>query len=252
MRIIDIHVYCGYFPYPILTRSIDDILRIMDINGIEKAILISAKALQFDPVEGNAEIMKFIKNQPRLYGYVVVNPSYPELSVQEIKKYLGNKKFVGVKYHPELSTVPLIEVSDAPFFDILEEYGKPLLVHTWHKAEHGGAAPSSTPDIVAEFAKRRPNLKVIMGHMGGTAWKSAVDKAKPLQNVFLDICASFADNDKIGYAVNQIGSERILFGSGMSENNAAMQIGAVLEAKISEMDRQLIFYKNAMRLFNIE
>lgn len=252
MRIIDTHVYYGYFPYPILTERVDDILSVMDIHGIEKAILMSAEALQFDIIEGNAELAKTINRQPRLYGYVVVNPSYPELSMQEIKKYLGNEKFVGVKYHPELSGVPLTDVSGKSIFDVLEEYGKPLLVHTWHKAEHGGATPSSTPDIILEFARRRPKLKVIMGHMGGAAWKSAVDKAKSFQNVFLDTCASFADNDKIGYAVNQLGRERVLFGSGINEGNAAMQIGAVLEAEISKEDREFVFYKNAMRLFGIK
>lgn len=37
MRIINIHVYYGYFLYPISTQTVDDILRIMRINGIEKA-----------------------------------------------------------------------------------------------------------------------------------------------------------------------------------------------------------------------
>lgn len=67
---------------------------------------------------------------------------------------------LGVKYRPEFNNVSLTNVSSELILDVLEEYEKPLLVHTWHKAEYGGATPSSTPDIIAEFARRRLNLRV--------------------------------------------------------------------------------------------
>jgi len=252
MKLIDVHVYYGRWGFPIKPAGVDDILDVMRRSGIEKAIMMSALALSYDMAGGNLELSQAIQGHDCLYGYVYVNGNYPEESVGQMDRYLRNPKFVGVKYHPELCTVPPNAPQFEPIWNLLEtEYRKPVLIHTWSAAEHNNETPSALPEMVADVAGAHPGLKVIMGHMGGPGWGRCLDIAARVDNVWVDFCSSYADSDKITAAVDKLGPDRVLFGSGMTENNVWMQIGAVLEAELGEDERERVMYHNAADVFGI-
>ncbi|HIC89316.1 MAG TPA: hypothetical protein EYP04_07915, partial [Anaerolineae bacterium] len=102
-----------------------------------------------------------------------------------------------------------------------------------------------------QLARQHPDLTIIMGHMGGAEWMSAVRAAEQASNLYLDTCASYADQDKIGVAVRMLGANRVLFGSGATEGNLFMQKGAVLDADIEREEQTLVLYENARRVFGI-
>jgi len=250
MKIIDVHAYYGYWPWPIRTMGIADIISLMKELNIEKTVMVSSRAISHDFVRGNRELASAISDRANLYGYVYINANYPERSLKEMEKYLNRSDFPGVKFHPEYSRSRVNAGENDMFFDVLEnEYAKALLVHTWSLAEHNNVVPFSLPEYVVDLAKRRPKLKIIMGHMGGPGWREAVDLSVGVDNVWLDIATSYSHYDKIEYAVKRLGVSRVVFGTAMTENNPSVQIGAVLEANISDSDRERIFYKNAEELF---
>ena len=252
MKLADIHVYYGRWGFPIKPAEVNEILDVMDEARIQKAVVMSALALSYDMTRGNEELARAIEPYDSLFGYVYVNGNYVEQSIAEMGKYLCSSKFVGVKYHPELSTVPPNSPQCEALWDVIEKkYHKPVLIHTWTAAEHNNEMPSALPEFVADVAERHPGLKVIMGHMGGPGWRHCLEIAKDIPNVWVDFCSSYADSDKITYAVNKMGPERVMFGSGMTENNVWMQIGAVLEAQLNEEDRYRVMYGNANELFKI-
>lgn len=252
MKIIDVHSYYGYWPWPIKNMKMSEIISLMNELNIEKAIMVSSLAINYDFVEGNRELASAIEGHDNLLGYVYINGHYVQKSLEEMEKYLGRKNFVGVKFHPEYSQTRVDAKENEVFFDLLEKkYKKVLLVHTWSLPEHNNPVPYSLPLYAINLAKRHPHLKIIMGHMGGPGWKEAVIQAKQVDNVWLDIVTSYSHYDKIEYAVKKLGSSRILFGTGMTENNPSVQVGAVLEANISEDSREKIFWKNAQEMFSL-
>jgi predicted TIM-barrel fold metal-dependent hydrolase len=252
MRCIDVHCYYGKWGFPIYNMSIADILDLMERAEVEKAIVMSALAIQYDFVEGNAELAEVIATYPELYGYVYINMHYPELSLREMEKYLCSAKFVGVKYNGEYSRAAACAPENSEVFDLLEKvYKKPLLLHTWGLPEHGNTVSYSSPAQALELARAHPQLKIVMGHMGGPEWMSAVHAAEQAANLYLDTCTSYADRDKISVAARALGANRVLFGSGTTEGNLFMQKSVVLDAKIEEQERELILYRNARQVFGI-
>lgn len=252
MKCIDMHCYFGKWPFPIPDMSVDDILAVMKKLDIEKCIMMSSLSIQYDFVEGNAELAEAIADHDNLYGYVYINMHYPELSLLEMEKYLSSPKFVGLKYNGEYSRAPVSAEENDEVFDLLKnKYRKPLLLHTWGLPEHGNAIAYSLPVQALELARRHPNLAIVMGHMGGTEWMPAIHTARKAANLYLDTCASYADRDKVAVAVKLLGADRILWGTGMTENNASMQKSVVLDAEISQREKELILYENAARLFCI-
>jgi len=252
MKCIDVHCYFGKWGFPIKDFSIEDLFIYMKLAEIEKCIMMSAQAIMYDFISGNAEISQLVEKYDNLYGYVYINMHYPELSIKEIEKYLGSDKFVGLKYNGELSRAAACDDSNDTLFNlIVKKYNKPLLLHTWGLPEHGNVVAYSTPQQALMLAKKFPDLTIIMGHMGGSEWPWAIEVAKKADNLYLDTCASYADRDKVAYAVKELGAERILWGSGMTENNPFMQKSVVLDAEITDREKELILYDNAVRLFNL-
>ena len=252
MKCIDVHCYYGKWGFPIWDMSVEDVLEAMRLLEMEKCIMMSSLSINYDFVAGNAELAEVISGHDNLYGYVYINMHYPALSLAEMENYLGTEKFVGLKYNGEYSRAAACAEENDFIFDLLEKrYKKPLLLHTWGLPEHGNVMAYSLPSQALELALKHPRMKIIMGHMGGTEWMSAIHAAQKADNLYLDTCASYADRDKIGTAVKILGAERVLFGSGMTEGDPSIQKGAVLDAQISDREKEMVLYENARRLFGI-
>lgn len=252
MRSIDVHCYYGKWGFPMATMSVAEILEQMERAEVEKAILMSAQAIQYDFVAGNAELAEAIAPHPELFGYVYINMHYPELSLQEMERYLKTDKFVGVKYNGEYSRAAACAPENREVFTLLETvYHKPLLLHTWGLPEHGNVVAYSLPTQALELARAHPRLKIIMGHMGGTEWISALHCAMRAPNLYTDMQSSYADRDKVGTAVRMLGASKVLFGSGMMGIPLRMQKGAVLDADITDEEKHMVLYENARQLFGI-
>lgn len=251
-RCIDVHCYHGKWGFPILTLSTADVLALMQQGSAEKAILMSARAIQYDLVAGNAELAEAIAPHPGLYGYVYINMHYPEQSLAEMEKYLRTDKFVGVKYQGEYSRAAASAPENREIFTLLERvYRKPLLIHSWGLPEHGNAVAYSLPAQILELAQAHPDLKIVMGHMGGTEWMAGIRAAQQAPNLYLDTCASYADRDKVGVAAKMLGPERVLFGSGATEGSLFMQKAAILDADLSDAAKHMVLYGAAQRVFNL-
>ncbi|HIE08405.1 MAG TPA: metal-dependent hydrolase [Armatimonadetes bacterium] len=243
-KIIDVHAHFGRWFFPIHSDSIDDIRMLMERNGIEYCALSSSLAVTYDLVEGNAELARAIEGMVMFLGYVVINPNYPEISRQEIDKYLGRGGFVGVKMHPGYTGRPL---SDPRNISLLEyawkKFEKPALLHTWG---------SCGVDQVKKVATELPEMPIILGHMGGSFdWPAAARLAKEQRNVYLEPCGSILPPERIREAVEIAGERKVLFGSDLTLINPAFVLGNILASGLSEAELERVLYWNAKELFRL-
>ncbi|MBI3920512.1 MAG: amidohydrolase family protein [Armatimonadetes bacterium] len=242
MPVIDVHAHWGVFPFATRMASVADINGILERFDIEKCLLSSAEAIVHDFVKGNQLLAEAIAGQPRLLGYVTINPNYIEASLEELKKYLYKENFVGVKFHTEYTGVAINAPETNECFNACRRYDKPILIHCF-----GSQQVEQLLAVVEEFQ----SLNFIMGHMGGNAWKDGVEQAAEHFNLFLEPCATLADRDKIHYAIDKMGDRRVLFGSDLTLINPAFVAGMVRDANISVQQKERMFYKNAKELFKL-
>ncbi len=91
-------------------------------------------------------------------------------------------------------------------------------------------------------------MKFVLLAMGGDDWRMATVVAERTLNLVLEVSGSFSP-DKIRFAVERIGSHRMVYGSGLPYVDPSVVIGLVEDADISDADKRNIFENSARRLF---
>jgi len=245
--IIDIHVHyykkwCG-----MVGLKITDLIAKMDKSGIDMSILNSLSALtEKDPSPGNKEIYNAVSLYPdRLVGMASVNPYHAQYAEEELKRCLSTYEFKGLKLHPWIQGYPAHSEIVHNLIDICKEYNVPILFHS-------GTPPYTQVVQIAYIAKKFPDVVFILGHMGLTyQWKEAIEVATMYQNIFLEtsgITYSFA----IKEAIKKLGTGRIVFGTDSPFlESAELEIMKIKNLKLSSDQWEMIMYKNAKELFNL-
>jgi len=242
--IIDAHTHIWGGRYDESTRTL---LRACERFGISKLYVSGLRS--HDPDESeiaslNADVYRFMREQPDVAeGYCYVNPAHPDaLSVLKrgIEQYgMSGMKLWVATFCDDPRVFPLVEQCI--------EYRIPILIHSFHKTV--GQLPYETTGIhVANLAERYPEAKLLMAHFGGNCYHG-IKAVRDYPNVWHDFSGSPFRRDDLDYAVEQVGADRIVFGSDMPITYL-VNYGQVEEAELTAEQRELIYYKNAIRLFD--
>lgn len=238
--ILDIRM--NFSQYDALGRpfGVEGVLALMDKYNIDKAVLVSSLAVNADFRLGNKEMYDAISSNDRLYGYLTVNPSYPEETVQLMRSVMNSNKFIATAFF-QGATRPFPNLEDCRYIlNAYRRFGKPVFINT-PDAQSVAAAE--------EIAKEFGTIKFIFGSMGGNEWQRAVSNNKQL-NVYLEASGSF-DADKIEAAVANLGPHRVLFGSNAPISDPASMLALVQSSNISKDTISKILSSNAERVLNL-
>lgn len=250
VEIIDLHAHSGpYFNMHIPAREPADMVRLMDLCGIAKAVLSPNMSWHSDFVFANALTRQAIAAHPgRLYGACAVNGNYPELSLEELERSFQDQRVVMIKVHPSGSQCRLDDKRMSGIFEFAARRKLTVLSHTWLDNDAYGNI-----DLFADVAKSHPGISWVMGHSGGPyGSRRAAELAQEVRNVYLDITLSMCPARQIEFFVQEVGSERVLFGTDNPFLDPRPQIGRVALAKISPQDKANIFGRNARRLVSFD
>lgn len=240
MRIIDVHGHWGPWPFHLNVGDVALNLELMDRYGIDVQFVSAAEAVVYDAVAGNAKLAEVLHEQPRLYGYAVVNANRLERSAEDLKDCLSTGRFVGAKIHTTYPGVGIGSPLMADTFDMLDEVGVPLLLHTW------GTDVANLPEML----ENRPNLTVIAGHAGGDAWREAAKAAAQCDRLYLEHCRTVTDAGRIAYARAQgVPMEQFLFGTDSTLIDPCISLGVIRDAGFTAEELDQVLSGNAERLF---
>ncbi len=93
-------------------------------------------------------------------------------------------------------------------------------------------------------AKAVPDVPIILGHMGGETWWEGIRVAQEAPNIYLEICSTWTDPEKMRAGIQAVGAERILFGSDATFFDASHMLGAMEDAGLSPDEWKLIMREN--------
>lgn len=213
------------------------------LSQMEKAAKIStvfaspmeALADRADAAQANEDMFQLVQDIPNLYQWVVIDPQN-ERTFEQADRMLKSEKCVGIKIHPRIHGYSLKDYAEK-IFSFAEKRSAIVQIH-----------PDWSADYVA-YADAFPNMTIILAHLGGKRHIDAIKNAKH-RNIYADTSGKASlKNTLIEYAVSQVGSDRILFGT--DTYAAGAQRGRIEYALISEQDKENIFIHNAKKLFGL-
>ncbi|MCK4376574.1 MAG: amidohydrolase, partial [Candidatus Brocadiae bacterium] len=129
--------------------------------------------------------------------------------------------------------------------------GLPLLIHTFQKSAGNFPGEITIPEF-AMLAEACPDAQMVGAHAGGN-WRHSIGVLRDrAPNAHLDVSGYFPERGLVEALVRDIGAERVLFGSDLAGRTLASQLAKVVFADIAEEEKELILWKNAARLFDLE
>lgn len=242
MPIFDTHAYLEGYLLPGINQDAAQVMQMMQARGIERAVLMSSRAAQADPLSGNRILNAMLDNRPGAYGCLVAHLNRVDASLEAIRDLLGNRRFLGVMLtgtHPQQPLHPLVadEILNA-----CRRYQKPIFLPTPNAA---------CAEVALQLAVKYNMHKFVFLGMGGADWRTGIAAAQQSVNIFLEISGAL-DRVKIPAAVEAVGSHRILFGSGMPQIDPVAALGLIEDSDISPGDQRRILHDNAARLFRLD
>lgn len=192
--------------------AISRMVEIMDQFDVQKVWVSSATALMRDFREAN--LRQYEATRPyadRFVNFYVVNPNFPELMEDDIRRSIEDRGFRGIKMHPWCTGFPVNDPVVHRAVELAIEYQVPILYHD-------GTPPWSETLQVAAVADYYPEAQIIIGHAGlFDAYRSAIEACNTHNNIWLCICGPCVGDAR--EIIEKTRKDRILFGSDFACND---------------------------------
>jgi predicted TIM-barrel fold metal-dependent hydrolase len=213
----------------------------MDKGGVDKSIIFPV--FYKDYKKPNEEMAELAEKNNRFIGFGRVNSNVANAAgqVDYAVKELGLR---GIKLH-SMDGFPSRELMDR-----ISEYKIPVLAHSGM-----GLSPLVYEGIIQSY----PDIIIILAHLGfDLNWStmfsmpmSAFYLAKKYKNVYLDTAAATWVQYILEQAVEEVGPDKILFGTDAPWFYPSIMKACINDLEISDGDKQKIFGGNIARILNL-
>jgi len=234
--IVDANTVFGSYPKRKIDASLKNLLKTLDLHGIEKVLTASLKGAFYSYEEGNGETLKACYMDERLIPLATVDPRRFLGGRREIEN-LVEQGFKGLRLFREFQGYPL---DYSPVIEIAENMkglGVPLLVPC---NEYGCIT------ILSRLTADKDYPVIILGCTYSLLSEFIVS-ARRNRNLCVET-RLLASTDAVEVLVEKIGASRLIFGSGILLEYFNASYRMIESAGISEEDKDLILGGNILRI----
>lgn len=239
--IIDAHTCWHTYEMKGIRVSEEEFIEILDKCDIDKAMVCCPFYLLSDFKFGNDKVLKFMNKYPnRIIGFATINPLFENEAIEEIKRCVESG-MKGIKLHCDLSQVPYNDYLTFPIIEEAIKFDIPVFIHT-----------SEDNISEAEFISQKyPECTFIFAHIGNKLWKKTCKFAKFQKNVILCISGLIFEIGFLEEAVENVGDERVVFGSDFVFVNLSINLGIVKCSSLSKESKNKILGLNMKRILKL-
>ena len=225
-------------------KSAEEYLQKADLLGID-FMCVSHPLTTDSPTPeqvrlANDVVLQAMELSERFVGLCFLNPGCARESLEEIERCVIGSGMVGIKLYHQYR---VCDPAQTAVMERAGQLGVPVLMHAGKLVDASRQPRISNAAHFVKASVMFPDTTLIQGHIGGGGdWEwnlRHLEARRP--NVYIDTSGSVADAGIVERAVAAVGVERVLFGTDMSFEAG---VGKVLDADLSEADRQKIFAGN--------
>lgn len=240
--IIDYHSHLGWNRED-NTYETQQLLEDMEENGVD--IRMVSALYGYSTAEQNAAVAKLAQDNPdKILACAVINPKERDCLAQ-MREAAESGIFRAVEldslehcYYPEVC--PNID----EIIDIATEHNMPVNCFT-------GWGPRTMPAQWTYYAKRHPDMRMVLLHMGTTDFGyGCVNLVGQYDNVWVETSCMY-EFPILRKAFRQIDKERFLFGTHFPHKFTRCSIDTFDLLHLPEDLKRCMFYENAKNLLNL-
>jgi uncharacterized protein len=163
----------------------------------------------------------------------------------------------GVKLHPVLQQFSMSDRRMYPIYETCRDLGVPIVAHSGpSRVGTHFAEPRAFADALRAF----PDLTIVLAHLGGGAWRQALEIARSFPNAHFDCCEILAwagatnapDDEQLARLIRDIGPDRVLMGSDFPWYDLDETVEHVLSLPLlSREEKSVILGGNAARILRL-
>ena len=228
--------------------TLDTLLKLSDEAGVDICIVQSVATVPHQVESINNFIAESVAAHPdRLIGFAAMHPDYEDID-GEIRRCveLGLK---GIKLHPDFQKFRIDEPKAFPIYEAAVKYSLPVLFHAGdYRYDFSG------PQRLRNAADRFPEMKIIGAHFAGwSQWDEAQEYFTD-GRIYTDLSSSLYDMspERAAELIHIFGADRVMFGTDYPMWTAKDELQRFAAIPLTDEERELILYKNALRLLGNE
>ncbi len=246
MRIIDMHAHVDVCEPLNWYDTGDKLIKLMDEAGVEKAVVSAYLNLPGPDNTCADRLWKSIEPYAeRFMMFVRMDPWFGDECIKFLENLCEKYPVRGVKLHPAHYTLHPYGKLTVDLCKRAGELGLPVLFHC-------GDEMMCLPLQIGELAKQCPDTTIILAHMGGFAHnRDAIEMAQTYSNIYIDT-SEVPLVKEIRWFVDELGAERVLFGTDAPCCDPLVEIKKVMLAGLTEEELEYVMYKNAVRIMGLE
>lgn len=245
MKRFDVQAWFGHWPFwDLRHKQPDDLLRMMDRHGIDRALCMSLRGLSDWP-RGNDETLEVAAEHPdRLVPVGTIAPNLGG-TVEHIRQ-MADAGIRGLRLYPifhyyKLNHEFVDEICRAAGEHALFVSIPTRVMSSWRFA-------TLEVEAVGAIVERHPATTFVMSGINYAAEFHALTRLmERCSNAFVEISCLQGFN-AIAKLATAIGPERILFGTGAMLHYPACNVAKLDHAEIPDPHRNAIAWENAHRL----
>lgn len=196
----------------------------------------------------NDETAWLMKHYPDyVTGFCHLNPVLGERAVRKEVDRCVARGFRGIKL--EIAN----NARDAcmrPVMEAAERHGVVVLQHAWSMTNIRQRSFHTDPEDAALLAQRFPNVRIIMAHLTGCGVRGVL-AVKSCDNLVVDTSGAAPEEGIVEYAVEQLGADRVLYGSDVPVRDFAVALARITGARLDAATKRKILRDNARTLLKL-
>ncbi len=244
--------------------TVDNVLRNMETAGIDRTVMANFAPPKIIEHNNIWTLETAGKSGGKLIPLVSFHPEMQGALAGHLERYmeLGAK---GIKLHPMAQG---FDVRESRMDELYRECNKlrfPVLIHCGRVA-NARLNEFSDYECIVPIIEKFPEMPVILAHMADGNVECVLEASKKYENVYFDTSIvitgypeimdtnepSWLDDDQVVSIINETGAHRILFGSDFPWGSPVHDLNRIMNLRLKDEQKRLIFNKNARKIFRID
>ena len=252
-KIIDAHMHLGPRPARMVPdQTVESLIASMDHLGIERCISANRLSMMGQYEEGLAsDLAASKKADGRIYSFCLFDTRTPQQDLDSILSHKDDQLCVGLKVLPINDSTDADSEQYRPLWEVARKVDKAIMAHTWDVSTYN---PTQKYAVAGKFEKwlaEYPDVNFVFGHCGGryNGMKQAIALGRKYPNAYFHITGDLWQTGFLEELVENVGADRVLYGSDYTMIEQRPMLGVVYGANIPNVDKEKILYHTAARIY---